>query len=293
MADTALETALVPVDFTEDARHLLEFCEGLPGMGIRRAVLAHIVDASGLEGPVISAKVDHVRGRLNKQAEQLKAAGLEVEVRITTGEAAREIVLLAHDVGARVIVMGSHGKRILDEILVGSISDRVLTESPIPVLIVRYDLVRNSEDAKAILPEFPRKMLVPTDFSEHADRAFARAVDIAERVPICGIDRNEPCGILLLHVIDRSVGEGRIFEAEAEADEELAARVAQGAERGVPVTGLTAVGDVQRVIIDQIHDRRCSGVVLGTRGHNLLAEAFVGSTFRTVRRASCPVLAVP
>ena len=34
-------------------------------------------------------------------------------------------------------------------------------------------------------------------------------------------------------------------------------------------------------------------ITTGFLGMNLLAEAFVGSTFRTVRRASCPVIAVP
>ena len=286
-------SVLIPVDFSPDADCLLEFCAGLPGLGVERAVLANVVDASGMEGPVIAAKVDSVRTKVNRSARRIKDAGLEVEVRITTGEAAREIVLLAAQTQADAIIMGSHGKRILDELLVGSISDRVLGDSSVPVLLARYDLVRNNDAPATMLPEFPRKMLVPTDFSEHADRALDVALDIAEAVPICGIDRNEPCGILLLHVIDRSVGEQGIVEAELEADEQLAARVARGDERGVNIMPLTAVGDVQRVIIDQVHDRRATGVVLGSRGANLFAEAFVGSTFRTVRRASCPVIAVP
>ena len=286
-------SVLIPVDFTQDAASLLEFCAGLPGLGVERAVLLHVVDASGMEGPVIAAKVDSVRTKVNRNAQRLKDGGLDVEVRITTGEAPREIVLLAAQMHADAIIMGSHGKRILDEILVGSISDKVLTESEVPVLLVRYDLVRNSDAPEQMLPEFPRKMLVPTDFSEHADRALDIALGIAGQIPICGIDRNEPCGVLLLHVIDRSVGEHGIVDAEHVADQELAERVARGAERGVNVTPITAVGDVQRVILDQIHDRRATGVVLGSRGLSLLAEAFVGSTFRTVRRASCPVIAVP
>jgi nucleotide-binding universal stress UspA family protein len=286
-------SVLIPVDFGKDDPSLLEFCSGLPGLGVRRAVLFRVVDASGLEGPVIAAKVDHVRSVVGAIADKLKVSGIEVEVRIATGDPAREIVLMAAQIGADAIVMGSHGKRILDELLVGSISDRVLAESEVPVLLVRYDLIRNSDAPEQLLPEFPRKMLVPTDFSEHADRALDIAINIAEQIPICGIDRNEPCGILLLHVIDRSVGEHGIVEAEQVADEELAKRVALGAERGVNVIPLTAVGDVQRVIIDQIHDRRATGVILGSRGRNLVTEAFVGSTFRTVRRASCPVIAVP
>jgi nucleotide-binding universal stress UspA family protein len=286
-------SVLIPVDFGPDTPALLDFCHGLPGIGVERGVLSHVVDASGMEGPVIAAKVDRVREKLGSDVAALKAAGLATDLQITTGEAAREIVLLAAQTNCDAIIMGSHGKRILDEILVGSISDRVLVEAEVPVLIVRYDLVRNSDAPELLLQEFPRKMLVPTDFSEHADRALDVALDIAEAMPICGIDRNEPCGVLLLHVIDRSVGEHGIVDAEAEADEELAKRVELGAARGVNVIPITAIGDVQRVILDQIHDRRATGVVIGSRGRSLVAEAFVGSTFRTVRRASCPVIAVP
>jgi nucleotide-binding universal stress UspA family protein len=174
-----LDTVLVPVDFSEESGYLLEFCVGLPGLGVKKVVLVHVVDASGMEGPVISAKVDHVRVRVSRELEPLRRAGLETECRITTGDAAREIVLLAIQVDAGAVVMGSHGKRVLDELLVGSISDRVLAESPMPVMPIRYDLVRNSDAPEQLLPEFPRKMLVPTDFSEHADRALALALDIA------------------------------------------------------------------------------------------------------------------
>ena len=226
-------SVLVPVDFTQDASDLLEFCEGLPGLGVQKVVLAHVVDASGMEGPVIAAKVDQVRNKLNRETTRLRDVGLEVEVRITTGDAAREIVLLAAATQATAIVMGSHGKRILDQILVGSVSDRVLAGALVPVMLVRYDLVRNNDAPTMLLPEFPRKILVPTDFSEHADRALGVALDIAEHMPICGIDRNEPCGILLLHVIDRSVGEHAIVDAERDACLKMDERVALGAARGV------------------------------------------------------------
>ena len=287
-------SVLVPVDFTDDADYLLSFTAGLPRVGVAKAVLANVVDASGLEGPVIAAKVDHVRAKLGRRAEPLKEVGLDMGVTITTGEPAREIVLLGSQMNVDAIIMGSHGKRIIDELLTGSISERVLAESSVPLMLVRFDLVRNSEDPGSLMGEFSRKMLVPTDFSEVADRAFDLAVDIAETVPLCGIDKSEPCGILLLHVVDRAVGEHGIAEAEFEADAKMATRVERAAERGVTATPLVAVGDVQRVILDQIHDRRATGVVIGSRGVGALAEVFVGSKAKTVmRQASCPVLSVP
>jgi len=287
-------SVLVPVDFTDDASNLLSFAEGLPRVGVAKAVLAHVVDASGLEGPVIAAKVDHVRAKLGGRAAPLKEVGLDVSVTITTGEAAREIVLLGGQMHVDAIIMGSHGKGIIDELLAGSISERVLAESNVPLMLVRFDLVRNSDDPRSLLGEFSRRMLVPTDFSQVADRALDLAVDIAETVPLCGIDKDEPCGVLLLHVVDRSAGKHGIANAEAEAEAKMAVRVKRAAERGVTAIPLVAVGDVQRVIIDQIHERRATGVVIGSRGVGALAEVFVGSNSKTVmRQASCPVLSVP
>jgi nucleotide-binding universal stress UspA family protein len=285
---------LVPVDFTQDDCYLLDFAEGLPRIGVTRAVLAHVLDASGMEGPVIAAKVDNVRARMCEQAELLKAVGLEIECEITTGEAAREILLLGMQMRVDAILMASHAKHVIDELLTGSVSEAVLVESTVPVMVVRYDLVRNTEDPTALLGEFSRKMLVPTDFSAWADRAFDAAVDIAKAVPLCGIDRDEPCGVLALHVVDRSVGEDRIADAEHEAATRLAELVERAAEQGVPASYVVAVGDVKRVIVDAIHDRRATGVVIGSRGVATIAEAFVGSIAKTVaRQASCPVLAVP
>jgi nucleotide-binding universal stress UspA family protein len=283
---TMMQTVLIPTAFTEDCRRVIDFASGLPGIGVKRAVLLNVVDASGMEGPVIAAKVDHVRSKLTARARDLEAAGLTVEVQVKTGDPVREISLAAQMMHVDAIVLGSHGKSVIDELLVGSISERILTDVSVPVLIVRFDLLRRFSEPEKLLADFGDRLLVPTDFSQAADRAFATALDL-EAAGLVG-------EIVLLHVVDRSVGEDRIVDAEHEAADRMAELVKIAAARGVNATQIVTVGDATRVILDEIATRRCSGVVMGSRGLNPFAEAFVGSTSKTlIRQAPCPVLTVP
>jgi nucleotide-binding universal stress UspA family protein len=53
-------------------------------------------------------------------------------------------------------------------------------------------------------------------------------------------------------------------------------------------------GDVQRVILEELDERRATGVITGTRGRNAIQEAILGSVSQTLlRQASCPVMIVP
>jgi nucleotide-binding universal stress UspA family protein len=67
------------------------------------------------------------------------AAGTDVELRTETvvGSPGREIVdfVTAHDVD--LVVMGSHGRTGLSRVLLGSVAERVVRRSPVPVTVVR------------------------------------------------------------------------------------------------------------------------------------------------------------
>ena len=53
------------------------------------------------------------------------------------GEAAREIIYLAEDLGAGLVVMGSRGRGGIRRALMGSVSDSVVRHAHCPVLVVR------------------------------------------------------------------------------------------------------------------------------------------------------------
>ena len=60
-----------------------------------------------------------------------------MEHRLREGDAAEEVLRVADDVGADLIVMGTHGRTGLGRVLMGSVAEAVLRGSRCPVLVVK------------------------------------------------------------------------------------------------------------------------------------------------------------
>jgi nucleotide-binding universal stress UspA family protein len=69
----------------------------------------------------------------------LAAQGIDARSRIEVGVPWKEIVRVAADEGAGMIVMGTQGRTGLDRLLLGSVAERVVRAAPCPVLTVRPD----------------------------------------------------------------------------------------------------------------------------------------------------------
>ncbi len=80
---------------------------------------------------------ERVRRGLTDEARSLTEAGVQVAQHVVVGSPADEIVRLATELGSSLIVMGSHGRRSLEELLLGSTTERVTRHAPCPVLVVR------------------------------------------------------------------------------------------------------------------------------------------------------------
>ena len=63
--------------------------------------------------------------------------GVEATAEIVVGYAAEEIIAVAEKVGADMIVMGTHGRKGIDRILFGSVAEKVVMNSTVPVLTIR------------------------------------------------------------------------------------------------------------------------------------------------------------
>jgi nucleotide-binding universal stress UspA family protein len=72
--------------------------------------------------------------------EKANVHNIPVDVRVVeTSNSARGIVEAAESVHADVIVMGTHGRSTLNRMVVGSVTQRVLAQTKIPVLAIRSD----------------------------------------------------------------------------------------------------------------------------------------------------------
>ena len=79
------------------------------------------------------------RMRLDAEVEKMRSAGGAVaEAHLRVGAAAAEIVDLAEEIGAGLIVIGSRGQGGIRRALMGSVSDSVVRHAHCPVLVVRH-----------------------------------------------------------------------------------------------------------------------------------------------------------
>jgi len=67
----------------------------------------------------------------------LKESGFDVKVRIERRIPLREILRVEEEEGVSVIIIGSHGKTNIEEMLLGSVSEKVIRRSQKPVLVVK------------------------------------------------------------------------------------------------------------------------------------------------------------
>jgi nucleotide-binding universal stress UspA family protein len=133
---------LVPVDFEGAAERALETARWLAGPLRADLVLLHVHDRRGFEHPELSGEmVEHIQDTVEKGA--IKAlADLAVqhgvkETIFRHGDTAEQILDVARHLGPAMVVMGTHGRRGLNRLLLGSVAAHVMRDCPVPLITVR------------------------------------------------------------------------------------------------------------------------------------------------------------
>ena len=139
-----LKKVLVPTDFSDSARHAFSYGVSFAREYHAELVLLHVVEnltvgyASDLF-PVPMAEVfqeisGYARTELQKLAEEARQKGIVVSELVVQGKPSAEIIRHAAENDVDMIVLGTHGKGMLDKALFGSTAERVIRRAPCPVL---------------------------------------------------------------------------------------------------------------------------------------------------------------
>ncbi|WP_457677579.1 universal stress protein [Thermovibrio sp.] len=145
---------LYSTDFSPLAEVALDYVKKLKEAGEEEVVVVHVVDDLSVELPEgtdllkekevfkILPEVDqeYVMGLIEKLSavkEILEEEGLKVKTYLRYGNIPKQIVSVADAESVKLIVMGAHGKGLLSEILLGSVSTDVIRNAKCPVLIVK------------------------------------------------------------------------------------------------------------------------------------------------------------
>ena len=136
---------LVSIDFSAVTDAQLEVVDTLAGPG-REIHLLHVTEPDpsfvGLEaGPEevqqqVASELQRAHDALDALANRLRAKGHAVRTLLVPGPTVQTILEQAEKLGAELIVMGSHGRGKLFDLVVGSVSAGVIRKSRVPVLVV-------------------------------------------------------------------------------------------------------------------------------------------------------------
>lgn len=146
---TLARKILVPTDFSADAAVALDYAIELAAAVGAKVHLAHFYSfpLSPFGAPLGFASVDLAQGieaetqkALENTVKKHQRPGVEITSSARLGDARSGIQELALEVGADLVCMGTHGRRGLDHILLGSIAEYTVRVSKIPTVTVRAKL---------------------------------------------------------------------------------------------------------------------------------------------------------
>ena len=134
---------LIPVDGSEPARDAAQI--GID-LAVEHDATVHglyvvepVTVAEGGTGQVIEAMEERGREIVSDLAEQAESRGLSVATDVKTGVAHREILDYAAANDIDLMVVGTHGRTGIGRYLLGSVTEKIVRLSDIPVLTVRPD----------------------------------------------------------------------------------------------------------------------------------------------------------
>jgi nucleotide-binding universal stress UspA family protein len=136
-----IETILFPTDFSECSQNALHLAFELTRECQARLLVLHVATPPPFvtygEFEKVLEKSSGYRQELEEQLRQCQAPDCNKEFRLAEGDPGNEIVHVAQEAQCDLIVMGTHGRKGLGRLLLGSVAEKVLRQSPCPVLMVK------------------------------------------------------------------------------------------------------------------------------------------------------------
>jgi nucleotide-binding universal stress UspA family protein len=287
----ALRRILFPTDFSDGAALAFPQAAALAAWHDAELHVLNVVEGAAPPEETLPASLDVLHGWLGRASDagpteefDLDALSL-VQNQVDDDSAAERIVAYAAAEDIDLIVMSTHGRRGVQRMLLGSVTEEVVRTAPCPVLAVRSD---GDEAPSPIV----RRILVPVDFSDASSAAVRHANALAQ---------THGAEIDLLHVVEQVVYpsaygvEPAYFptqEVLGRVERTLGEMAREGLAHG-DVSASAVVGYAPLTILDHADEHDIDLIVIATHGRSGLDRMLLGSvTERVLRRASAPVFIV-
>lgn len=133
---------LCPVDFDPNSFHALDVASKLARQNDGTLYLLQVVPlpVAAIGQPLMIEPIEGAQRETRIRLERLVGDRLKPgtdQIVVVSGDPAGEIVRVAGEIKADVIVMGTHGRTGLSHLILGSVAEQVVREAPCPVLTTR------------------------------------------------------------------------------------------------------------------------------------------------------------
>jgi nucleotide-binding universal stress UspA family protein len=279
-----VSTILTPLDGSDLARHALPFAIFLARATHARLVLLHAYQPKTRD-PEADPELDLIQEHADL-ASGLRERGVHATTWLSYAEPGPAIVEAAADLHADVIVMSTHGRGGLGQMMYGSVAEYVARSSHVPVILITAKSRSRLADGR------PLRVLVPLNGSAYAEEALGPAGDLA---------RTLRADLVLLRVSEPAAEPGAPWQlrgtvSQLEQDEarRYLERVAEPLRSdGHQVEARVETGSPPDAIARVADELGSSLVVMATHGRGALSRLLVESiASETLRGLTVPVCLV-
>ena len=290
-----IKLILCPIDFSEFSIRAYHYALSLAEHYRGKVMVQHIVELWRYPfSDYVASQGDYAEfRRAFREGGKEKLLGFvknhthdetQPELVVHEGVAADSILSFAQARKADLIVMGTHGRRGFDRVVLGSVTDRVMRTAPCPVLAISKlppETMAAGEERRRV--HHLNRILFCTDFSEASERALNYAISATAEYD---------AELTLLHVLEEVPSPAKA-EDIATATEQLDKLIPQEGRKTFKIKTAVRIGKPYMQIIQFVVEAQIDMVTMGVSGRGALDRAVFGSTtYRVMQLGPCPVLAV-
>jgi nucleotide-binding universal stress UspA family protein len=266
----------------------LEFARTLAQASQASLALLHVEPWGA---PVETTRRDHID--LDALVERLRADGLDAHAIMRFDDPEDGIALTATLESADLIVLAPHLRKGMDALLHPSVTTRMLTRSPAPLLI--FPDAMPSIGAATLLADPAARILVPLDGSQRAEAALPLAMELAryyDRELLLARASSPPTYVTGIEIYMPVSDYALSYRQEAESY--LEDTVARARDAGLRARTLVLAGPPEAELTALLATEPIGLVVLSTHGRTGAARLLLGSVARhLISHATTPLIVLP
>lgn len=291
-------TVVVPLDGSEMAEQAVPIAQALAERNNAPIVLLSVVEIAmefdtWIDASMVSLEdevkdwVDDRKAYLDEVAARVGGTNITTEIR--AGRPSQEIAAYVEGVDDPVLVMASHGRGGIEQVVVGSVAFRIIHDVRCPVIVTRMTDKAADPGAASF-----SKLLIPVDGSDASASVIDRAVATT----------GEPRpAVHFLRVMEEPTWSRRSFNrglvgqyleaTKEEAEQQLTGLAEQLASVGHETTWEVRDGDVTKTILECAAEVGATEIAMATHGRGGLGRALLGSVAqRVLQRSDLPLLLI-